>query len=459
MAVIGGVMTELTEDLTGPVTFAPDGKQLAFLRQNSDLKQTSIIITDAEGKGERRLATSQWPNLFSTEGPSWSPDGKSVVVGMNNGSAAHGQIAAVNVADGSLSRIGTRDWNSMGNIAWVRDGSGLILTCRESTIAHRSQIWFVPFPAGEPHKILNDLDFYRIEYLSLSNSGTLAVLKVIGSTEIWVAPGGDVKRARQILPGTIPRSEGADGLAWTPDGHVLYSTFVGDSEAIWQMNSDGKDAHPLTTNAPEVVDRHVSVTSDGRYMVFQSNRSGSFQIWRANLNGNDLRQLTGRDSNSQPCLTPDNSTIVYTSEHNGTATIWRISIDGGEPQQLTFTRSSHPEVSPDGKSIAFLEFYDAWHYKISIMPFAGGEPSQRFAVPGTVVFARPLRWTPDGKSIVYQDTILGLWKQRLDQEQPEPLPGFDEMLVPQLAWSSDRKNLVYTRSTDLQEILLLDNQK
>src|SRR5262249_42354133 len=52
MAVTGGVMTELTEDLTGAVTFAPDGKQLAFLRQNSDGKQTSIIITDADGKGD-----------------------------------------------------------------------------------------------------------------------------------------------------------------------------------------------------------------------------------------------------------------------------------------------------------------------------------------------------------------------------------------------------------------------
>jgi Tol biopolymer transport system component len=459
MAVIGGVLTELHEDLTGPVTFAPDGKHLAFLRLGGDGKETSIIITDVDGRDERRVATSHWPNLFSTEGPSWSPDGKSIVVGMDNGNAAHGQITAVSVADGSLSRIGSRDWNSIGNIGWLRDGSGLILTCRENTVARRSQIWFVPFPAGEPHKIINDLDFYRTEHLSISNNGTLAVLKAINSSEIWVAPGGDVKHAQQVLPGLIPRFEGVDGLAWTPDGHLLYSVYVGDSQTIWQIKSDGKDARQLTVNAPDVVDRHVGVTADGRYMVFHSNRSGAFQIWRANLDGSDLKQLTTTDINYQPCLAPDNSTIVYTSGHNGSETIWRISIDGSNPEQLTQTKSSHPEVSPDGKSIAFLDFFDANRYQIAIMPFEGGEPTRRFKVPDTVVLARLIRWTPDGKALIYQDTLRGLWKQRLDQEKPEHLAGFEDMQVPQLAWSFDKKNLAYTRAPDMQEIILLDSHK
>jgi hypothetical protein len=83
------------------------------------------------------------------------------------------------------------------------------------------------------------------------------------------------------------------------------------------------------------------------------------------------------------------------------------------------------------------------------------ETVKSFAVPDTVYFARRMRWTPDGRAIVYQDSVLGLWEQRLNEAQPQRVKGFDEMPVPQFAWSFDGKSLAYTRAASIREIILL----
>src|SRR6185295_80807 len=111
---------------------------------------------------------------------------------------------------------------------------------------------------------------------------TLALITGETESEIWIAPDGDATRARRVLQGIQPKYEAVDGLSWTPDEHLLYTAYVADALVIWEMNADGSNRRQLTSNVSDHVDRQVSVTADNRYIIFQSNRSGIFQIWRAN---------------------------------------------------------------------------------------------------------------------------------------------------------------------------------
>jgi Tol biopolymer transport system component len=205
-------------------------------------------------------------------------------------------------------------------------------------------------------------------------------------------------------------------------------------------------------------------------MVFHSDRSGSLEILRANVDGSDLNQLTTAGGNSEPSLSPDGRWVVYTSQRNGKSTLWRVAIDG-EATQLTEKPSSFPQVSPDGKHSAYAEPSDVdpsevqqqgasgrADARLRIIPFAGGEPVKSYAVPKTALLGRgSLTWTPDGKAIMHKDLIQGLWRQALDEPEPQPVKGFEELRVYNLAWSFDGQTLAYTSGTATREIILIEN--
>jgi Tol biopolymer transport system component/DNA-binding winged helix-turn-helix (wHTH) protein len=457
MSVLGGVMTEVSSNVSSPVTFSPNGQHFAFLRHDGETKQTSIIIAAApDGKNERTLITRKSPENFSSLGLSWSPDGRTIAVGAKTADHKQTEIVTVGIADANVNRVSNRAWGAVGNMAWMPDGSGLLVATRESVVARRAQIWFVPYPKGEARKITNDLDVYTTETLSLSANGRLAILKGHLTSEVRVGPDGDAQRARTVFRGVEPGYEGVDGLAWTPEGSLLYSAYVGDSQAIWEVNVNGSNPRRLTTTESDSVDREMRVTSSGQYIVFQSNRSGSFQIWRANRDGSNLKQLTNGDNNAWPSLSLDGKWIVYSSDRESGETLWRISIDGGEPVQLTTKASFRPQVSPDGKYIACFEPSESSRFRLVIITFNGGEVVKTFTVPDTFILTRAV-WTPDGAALIYRDGIQGLWRQRLDQERPEQVKDFEDKEVYQLAWSFDGKSLAYSTGARMQEIILLEN--
>lgn len=467
MPIVGGATTELISNVDSAVTFSPGGERIAFVRRDRKTTQTSIVIADAtDGKNERSVAHRKWPDNFSS-GLSWSPDGKTIAIGGST-TGRSDEILAVGVADGVVHKIGDRDWAELSNVAWLADGSGLVMVGRDGE--RNNQIWLVFYPGGEARKITNDLNYYRGDSLSLSADGKLAVLQGFTSPSILIAPGGDARQARQVLKGTDTRQEGLRGLTWTPGGRLLYVASVGDSQTIWEMSGDGSDHRQLIPHHPNAVDNQMRVTADGRYIVFHSDRSGSLEIWRANVDGSDLKPLTAGGGNSEPSLSPNGRWVVYTSERDGKPTLWRVSIDGGEATQLTDKPSSFPQVSPDGKHIACRGQSDMTSdlneglrrenrdIEIRIMPFEGGEPVRSYAVPKTALLGRgSLTWTPDGKAIMYKDVIQGLWRQTVDEQEPQSVNGFEELRVYNLAWSFDGQILAYTSGTTTREITLIEN--
>jgi Tol biopolymer transport system component len=298
---------------------------------------------------------------------------------------------------------------------------------------------------------------YQLNSLSMSTNGTVTVLRGHLTSEIRIAPGGDVTKSRLVYPGVEPGYEGVDGLAWEP-GHLLFSAYVGDCQAIWQVNLDGTQARQLTNNSRDVVDRHMNVTRDGRYIVFHSNRSGSFQIWRANSDGTNLKQLTTAGSNSWPSLSPDGQSIIYNCRRSDISTICRIPIDGGDAVQLAPGRGSRPVLSPDGKYIAFFEPANSASVRLAVMLSSGGPPVKIFDVDDTMV-ATKIAWTADSKAVLYKDWAIGVWRQQLDQQKPLLARGFEDKEVYELAWSPDGKNLAYSTGLRMQEIILLQDSR
>jgi len=67
------------------------------------------------------------------------------------------------------------------------------------------------------------------------------------------------------------------------------------------------------------------------------------------------KQLTTKESSSQPAWSPDGKTIAFVRAADGKPQIFLLSLDGGEAMQLTKAKygATSPKWSPDGKKILF----------------------------------------------------------------------------------------------------------
>lgn len=119
--------------------------------------------------------------------------------------------------------------------------------------------------------------------------------------------------------------------------------------------SDGSDEHLLLA-APH--DDYDAVWSpDGKSIVFTSDRNGSGDLFRVNVDGSGLTQLTSDAAyDDQAAFSPDGKQLVFVSTRgSGYADIWTLDIATKRAKALTSGPGGdyRPAWSPDGKWIAF----------------------------------------------------------------------------------------------------------
>lgn len=110
----------------------------------------------------------------------------------------------------------------------------------------------------------------------------------------------------------------------------------------------------LTQN--EADDGSPSVVSSGKWMLFTSNRTGSFQIYRMNLKGNMVEQLTFMKGNcGAPHFSHDGKMITFFADVAGNFEIYLMDHTGTNIVQLTNNpaQDSYPSFSPDKRKIIF----------------------------------------------------------------------------------------------------------
>ena len=173
-------------------------------------------------------------------------------------------VIGINVEDGSEKPITSHRWTRVGRLAWLPDGAGLIVSAAERL--DQFQMWHLSYPAGEARRITND-DSKNYRGVSLTADASLLVTTQNDEqSSIWVALEGDANRAQRITKG---RYEGRYGVAWTPDGRIIYNSLASGNEDIWIMNADGSGQSQLTVD-PGTDDNCCAVSPDGRYVIFRS---------------------------------------------------------------------------------------------------------------------------------------------------------------------------------------------
>jgi Tol biopolymer transport system component/DNA-binding winged helix-turn-helix (wHTH) protein len=463
VGALGGTQSRVLVDIDSAVAFSPDGRSLAFVRNDPHAQTSSLMIADADGTSARRLATRRAPDYFSVEGPSWSPDGREVVcaAGRTEFNRSLMGVVAVQLADGVERMLTPRRWDFIGQVAYMPDGNSLLMDAFDSSVSLLTrQIWQLSTADGTVRRVTNDLNSYH--GLSLTaDARALVSVRATRATNFWRASGDAPDRAQQITSGTGDLVGEVMGLAWTPDGRIIYGSDASGDLDVWLMDADGRNQRQLTVAAqPDV---KPTVSPDGRFVVFVSWRTGTSHLWRIDIDGSNLRQLTDGAAESYPHVSPDGRWVVYLSAEQNKSTMWKVSTEGGAPLQLSDRWSMTPAFSPDGKLIAcFHEDEARAAFKLALIPAAGGDPVRLFDLPSTVTLRAGLHWTPDARALRYVDTrggVSNIWQQPLAGGPPQQLTNFTANKIFRLAFSRDGQQLVFERGTESNDATLISDFK
>jgi Tol biopolymer transport system component len=154
---------------------------------------------------------------------------------------------------------------------------------------------------------------------------------------------------------------------------------------IFTANADGSDLKKITDNPK--YDAEPIVSSDGKQIVFGSQREGNFDVYIMNADGSNLRRLTDRlGYNGGPWFSPDGKKIVWRAWYPETDAekaqwrdcmennyiiavpldLWVMDVDGSNKKMILHNGATNfaPSWHPDGKRIIFASNRDDWHADI-----------------------------------------------------------------------------------------------
>ncbi|MGH9766519.1 MAG: LpqB family beta-propeller domain-containing protein, partial [Blastocatellia bacterium] len=428
------------------LALSPDGAQLAFVRRDSQTNAPlTLALANADGSNEQVLATRKLPDVF---GPlAWAPDGEVIACVSVRNSA---NLVAVSLKGGAEKPMSAHQWSSITSVAWLADGSGVIVSALDRALGTNSQLWQISYPGAAERKLTNDLNDYQGSSLT-ADSGALVTLQESVSLYLWIMSKGEYARATQITPRT-GKDDGQRGVAWTPDGRLIYTSTASGSPTLWMMNSDGGSQKQFTMTAGQNI--RPTVSPDGRYLVFtflHPGNRGNREVWRMNLDGSDPKLIA--EDGGYPQCSPDGNWVVYELGPGGT---WKAPSAGGSPIQLTDKPSFYLAISPDGKLVA--SFSRLAQRQITVIPFEGGSPIRLLDLPPTPgSFVPGLRWAPDGLALTYGITRSGvsnIWSMPLDGGPPKQLTDFKAEQIYAFDWSRDGR-LVVSRGVATRDVVLI----
>ncbi len=119
---------------------------------------------------------------------------------------------------------------------------------------------------------------------------------------------------------------------------------------------DLKNASILRLTQNEVDDGSPSFSSDGKWILFASNRTGSYQIYQMDTKGRMVEQLTFMNGNcGAPHWSHDGKKITFFADVNGNYDIFMMDSNGKNVIQLTSNpaQDSYPNFSSDKRKIIF----------------------------------------------------------------------------------------------------------
>ena len=351
---------------------SPDGGQIAFTYKGD------IYTVDTGGGKARQITSSRG---YDTH-PVWSPDGKSIAFASDREGSMDVFIVG---RDGGVPRRLTSHSGNEVPVAFrdndhVLFGAAVMPDAEDMTFpsAQFPQVYEVSTEGGRPVMFSS----VPMEDISISPDGrSFLYHDRKGYEDAW----------RKHHTSSITRD------IW------LCTAAVGRERRFRKITTfDGEDRTPVWAQ-------------DGKSFYYLSERDGSFNIYRSDIEGRNITRLTSHTGHPVRFLsTAKDGTLcygfngeIYTLKEGEPAKKVAVSIvadtyDRHLVKQLKSSGATEISVSPEGKELAFVMRGDV--YVTSV------EYKTTKQITDTPEQERDIDFSPDGRSIVYASERDGLWQ-------------------------------------------------
>jgi TolB protein len=250
----------------------------------------------------------------------------------------------------------------------------------------------------------------RSQAHALADDIVQAVFGVPGIARTKLVFKRDLGRSSEIY---VADYDGFNPVAVTADNSIVASpTWSTGRKMLYYMSYRNVYAdiysHDLTTGDRRAFANYPgsnmspAASRDGTKVAFISSKTGSPDLYVADGNGSNLRQLTKtKDAESSPTFSPNGAQICYAGDE--ARSLYIIGVGGGQPRRLRTDgagRPTEPDWSPDGKSIIFTSQVAAG-FSLWTVPADGSK------APTQLVEGEDPSWAPNSRTVVFVRRVGG----------------------------------------------------
>ena len=265
------------------------------------------------------------------------------------------------------------------------------------------------------HRILKEFP-YVIEAPNWTPDGKWLVVNKDG--RLWkIAPDGSTDLV-EIDTGTITQCNNdhvitADGK-WIglssndPANKRSYNSYV------YVVPFEGGQPRRITPEGPSYLH---GISPDGKTAAYCAFRGPAMEqdVWTMPLRGGKETRLTDAPGlDDGPEYSPDGKYIWFNSVRTGRMQVWRMKANGKQQTQMTFDEDMNswfPHVSPDGKNVVYIAYHDYevapdshiadLNVQLRMIPADGGTPEVLADFFGGQGSLNVNSWSPDSRQFAY----------------------------------------------------------
>ena len=326
----------------GRFAISPQGNTVVYPSRLTGQQQIALFLLDLASLQSRQL-TFPPPESEGDGDPAYSRDGKTIVFA--RGSPESRQVYVVPANGGDIRQLTGHGIFDVEGLAWTLDDREILLGGQQlrriSASANGENPTAVPYLPGPV--IYPFLRGDQLVYLQAWNNANIWKLELRNASRAEGEPSKLIASTRQQA-----------AASFSPDGsQIAFQSDRSGTWEIWKSNRDGSNAVQLThSNGPLTGTPRWS--PDGRQIAFDSRTKEIPEIYVVPAEGGAPRQATNNPAGDNvPAWSHDGKWLYYSSNRDGITNIWKMPVDGGAEQRVTTNGGIYAAESPDGEYLYY----------------------------------------------------------------------------------------------------------